>query len=121
MVAFSAYVTQQPLESWWRSGPVANALWSYDSLALAVACPSVLCTALPTSVRVAYLAAVAAFLTVLAVMLTQRMLLRLLLAYHGWMFERRPGILTKIWGVTLKACFFSGRKPLLYRCDRVCA
>jgi hypothetical protein len=115
VVAFAAFVTQQPLESWWRSGPVANALWSYDSLMLSLFCPSVLCRTLPTPARIAYLAAIAALMTLFAVMLVQRLLLRVLLAWHGWMFERRPSALTKVWGGMLKVMFLSGRKPLLFR------
>jgi carnitine O-palmitoyltransferase 1 len=31
-----------------------------------------------------------------------------------WLYERRPSLLTKIWGVFLKSLFFAGRRPLLY-------
>lgn len=115
MALFTAFVTEQPLESWWRSGPVATFLWNYDSVVLGIFCPNALCSLLPTKVRVGYLAAMAALLTVTALMLLQRLFLRVLLSYHGWMFERRRGVLTTLWGLALKAFFLGGRKPLMYR------
>ncbi|XP_064416529.1 carnitine O-palmitoyltransferase 1, liver isoform isoform X2 [Latimeria chalumnae] len=50
----------------------------------------------------------------LALILTMRAILKLLLSYHGWMFEQhnRVSLTTKIWITLVK--IFSGRKPMLY-------
>jgi hypothetical protein len=51
--------------------------------------------------------------------LSQRYVLRVLLHYHGWMFEnpRKPSVITKIWALLIKV--LSGPfKPLLYSFQR---
>ncbi|XP_063156976.1 palmitoyl thioesterase CPT1C isoform X1 [Candoia aspera] len=50
----------------------------------------------------------------LALIMTMRSILKLLLCYHGWMYEEhgRMSITTKVWLALVK--IFSGRKPMLY-------
>ncbi|KAL7977228.1 hypothetical protein Chor_009177, partial [Crotalus horridus] len=50
----------------------------------------------------------------LALIMTMRSILKMLLCYHGWMYEEhgRISITTKIWLALVK--IFSGRKPMLY-------
>ena len=142
VVAFAAYVMTLPLDSWFRSGPVANFLWSTDSVLLWAVCPEALCAVLPPGFRIFYLAALAAFIFVVVLMVLQRLFLRVLLSYQNWMvwsrsavvvlrphcplatcsrfyvchqYERRPSLVTKIWAGILKVLYFAGRKPQLYR------
>ena len=114
IAAFMVYVSQQPLSSWWRSGPIASMLWATDSWLLSAVCPPFLCKVMSVQLRVGYLAAIAAFLFISLLMLLQRIFLRVLLHYRGWLFERKPGIVTKLWAVMLKGVFLAGRHPLLY-------
>jgi hypothetical protein len=49
----------------------------------------------------------------------QRVVLRVLLKYRGFMYERKPSFVTKIWGAWLKGIyaphrFLASRHPLLY-------
>jgi hypothetical protein len=110
----------EQLESWWRSGPVATFLWSYDSVVLWTVCPATVCSRLPTAVRVGYLASMAAFIFILCTMLVQRLILRALLSYQNWMYERRPSVVTKIWGALVKILYLMGRRPQLYRYVCMC-
>ncbi|KAM9299185.1 carnitine O-palmitoyltransferase 1, liver isoform-like [Gastrophryne carolinensis] len=49
-----------------------------------------------------------------ALIMTMRQILRLLLSYHGWMYEKhgKMSATTKLWLTLVK--IFSGRKPMLY-------
>ncbi len=82
---FAGYVMTLPMDSWFRSGPVANWLWNTDSVLLWAVCPASLCAVLPTSVRIFYLASLAAFIFIITLMILQRLFLRVLLSYQNWM------------------------------------
>ncbi|XP_012943350.1 carnitine O-palmitoyltransferase 1, liver isoform [Aplysia californica] len=45
----------------------------------------------------------------------RRCSLRLLLAYRGWMYENKPSLSTKLWGLLVYS--MSGWKPSLYNCQ----
>ncbi|XP_065837964.1 carnitine O-palmitoyltransferase 1, liver isoform-like isoform X2 [Oscarella lobularis] len=60
-------------------------------------------------VQEAFLNVVAAGIIWLIFAFVRRRILRLLLGYHGWMFERKPSISTKIWGLCVKV--LSGPLP----------
>uniref|UniRef100_A0A8C5PMQ6 carnitine O-palmitoyltransferase n=1 Tax=Leptobrachium leishanense TaxID=445787 RepID=A0A8C5PMQ6_9ANUR len=49
-----------------------------------------------------------------ALIMTMRYILKLLLSYHGWMYEQhgKMSVTTKLWLTLVK--IFSGRKPMLY-------
>lgn len=105
---FSAVVVQSPHDSILRSGTMAHWLWSFDSLFPWT-------HSFPLPLRVFYLAFASSFLFLLLVMFLQRMYLRLLLNYMGWMNESsKPSLLTKIWGICVRVMFLQGRHPLLY-------
>jgi hypothetical protein len=76
-------VLQSPQDAWLRSGPVASFLWNLDSL-------------LPPATwdwsvqgRVAYLAVAVAVVFLVIGMMLQRLYLRFLLHYTGWLFENK--------------------------------
>ncbi|XP_047476442.1 carnitine O-palmitoyltransferase 1, liver isoform-like [Penaeus chinensis] len=58
------------------------------------------------------------FVFFITLMKVRQYLLRILLAYRGWMYEnvREVSIKTKLWGLTVK--FVSGYQPSLYSCQR---
>ena len=110
---FSTYVSYTPTSHWLRSGAVAQRIWKLDSLLP-------FRHLLSTPFRVAYLAVTTAAGIILIMVMAQKILLRGLLSYHGWLFEGRKGVstATKIWGAILKYGYlnrglFAG-KPLLY-------
>lgn len=71
--------------------------------------------ALPTSFRIFYLAVAIAIAYILGLMVVQRLFLRVLLSYKGWMWEgRRPSFFTLVWGASLRAVYVFGRHPSLY-------
>jgi carnitine O-palmitoyltransferase 1, liver isoform len=98
--AVALWVAQSPGDSWQRSGKLADMLWKIDSL-LPWA------SKIPTQYRVAYLAAYCTGAISFAVTAAQRFLLRRLLSYHGWIYERATkSVATKCWGFILKNIFF---------------
>lgn len=58
------------------------------------------------------------FVFFITLMKVRQYLLRILLAYRGWMYEnvREVSFKTKLWGLTVK--FVSGYQPSLYSCQR---
>lgn len=104
---FSAYVLQCDGEHWLRSGQLADYIWTYDSLFPWTSQWSL-------EMRVCYLSFLTFACFLLFVLAIQRLLLRLLLQYKGWMNEKNVSTLTKIWGLTIKVCYLWGRRPLLY-------
>eukprot|EP01065_Artemidia_motanka_P027270 TRINITY_DN32493_c0_g1_i1.p1 TRINITY_DN32493_c0_g1~~TRINITY_DN32493_c0_g1_i1.p1 ORF type:complete len:853 (+),score=345.53 TRINITY_DN32493_c0_g1_i1:73-2559(+) len=112
VLAFVALVQFSPSDAWLRSGWIAALVWYFDSM-------FPLTHLLPVSIRVGYLAFLWGILVGLLVCMFQRLFLRGLLSYHGWMTEgRKPSLPTKVWGFLLKYCYvtrgFLAGKPLLY-------
>ncbi|KAI9915998.1 hypothetical protein PsorP6_006921 [Peronosclerospora sorghi] len=108
VLAISVIVVCSPTDSWWRSGPISVVVWHVGNFLMPY------WYVLPPTVYVAYLAAWAAFLGLLLLMALQRLFLRLLLSYRGWLYlapkeERR---VVTIWAALLK--IFGGRNPLTY-------
>ncbi|CEG45495.1 choline carnitine o [Plasmopara halstedii] len=87
VVVISVIVVASPTESWWRSGPVSQVVW-----------------------HVAW----TAFLGLLLLMAVQRLFLRLLLSYRGWLYlaPRQKSRTVMAWAALLK--IFGGRNPLTY-------
>eukprot|EP01059_Diplonema_ambulator_P025135 TRINITY_DN42123_c0_g1_i1.p1 TRINITY_DN42123_c0_g1~~TRINITY_DN42123_c0_g1_i1.p1 ORF type:complete len:831 (+),score=333.13 TRINITY_DN42123_c0_g1_i1:45-2495(+) len=109
---FSGFVSYQPSSHWLRSGPIAAALWNFDSKVPFT-------KYLPTPLRVAYLSVNTAAGIILVVVFVQKLFLRLLLSYHGWLTEgRKRSKLTTFWGACLKYGYLNrglvAGKPLLY-------
>jgi len=69
---------------------------------------------IPRPLRVVYLAGYTAVAALLGVALVQRLWMRLLLNYHGWMYESKPSMMTMVWGLCLRGFFLGQRQPLLY-------
>jgi carnitine O-palmitoyltransferase 1 len=94
-------------KSWWREGWLAHALWNIDSLF-----PWTKDLSVP--LRVGYLAAIAAVIGMALIMITTRGILRLLLAYRGWLKlkPKEVSYVVKIWAICTKILL--GRKPMLY-------
>jgi len=97
--------------SWLRSGPVASYLWDLDERFVGLMGLSSL---LPIYFRIAYLAAWCSLALMLVVALLQRLFMRTLLNYRGWMYEKKVSTTTMIWGALLKGFFFGQRSPLTY-------
>ncbi|RLN90261.1 hypothetical protein BBJ28_00016867 [Nothophytophthora sp. Chile5] len=108
VVVIMMVVVVSPSESWWRSGPVSEVVWNIGNFLMPYS------HLLPKSVYVAYLAAWAAFLGLLVLMAVQRLFLRLLLSYRGWLYlaPREKSKVVMAWGALLK--IFGGRNPLTY-------
>ncbi|ETI57496.1 hypothetical protein L914_02074 [Phytophthora nicotianae] len=108
VVAISVIVVSSPTESWWRSGPISVVVWHVGNFLMPY------WHRLPNSIYVAYLAAWAAFLGLLVLMAVQRLFLRLLLSYRGWLYlaPRQKSRVVMAWAALLK--IFGGRHPLTY-------
>ena len=99
--AVCSVVLRSEGSSWFRSGPLANALWTMDSL-------SPLARQLPTSVRVGYLAAEASVLGMGAFAMSQRFFLRRLLSYQGWLDRKNHKKLkTKVWALLMTKLYLN--------------
>jgi len=87
------------------AAPVKSALLSLEMLLKSIGCPSevveITCSCCSTGM-----------LGMLVSLLLRRGMLRTLLSYRGWMYERKPSALTKFWGVLVAV--LSGSKPSLY-------
>ncbi|CAI5738147.1 unnamed protein product [Hyaloperonospora brassicae] len=108
VVAVSVVVVLSPTDSWWRSGPISVCVWHVGNFLMPY------WYLLPNSLYVASLAAWAAFLGLLALMAVQRLFLRLLLSYRGWLYlaPRQKSRVVTAWAALLK--IFGGRNPLTY-------
>ncbi|TDH71464.1 hypothetical protein CCR75_001110 [Bremia lactucae] len=108
VLVISVVVVSSPSESWWRSGPISEIVWHVGNFLMPF------WYLLPTSIYVAYLAAWTAFLGLLGLMAIQRLFLRLLLSYRGWLYlaPRQKSSVVLAWGALLK--IFGGRNPLTY-------
>ena len=98
-------------DSWFRSGPVASALWDADERFLGALGVSAL---LPTYLRIAYLAGYSSLASMLVVALASKLTMRMLLKYQTWMFERKPSVFTVLWALALKAFYLGQRSPSTY-------
>ncbi|CAH0486877.1 unnamed protein product [Peronospora farinosa] len=108
VIAVSVIVVLSPTDSWWRNGSISVVVWQIGNVLVPYS------HLLPNSIYVAYLAAWTAFLGLLGLMAVQRLFLRLLLSYRGWLYlapkEKRSIVI--IWAALLK--IFGGRNPLTY-------
>ena len=98
-------------KSWLRSGPVASYIWELDERFVGLLGLSFL---LPHYFRFAYLAAWCSLALMLVVALLQRLFMRMLLNYRGWMYEKKVSTTTIVWGALLRGFFFGQRSPLTY-------
>ena len=103
------FVVNSNQKSWVRSGWLAEALWRADT-ALGVFNP--LHPFFPTSFRVGYLASTAAFVGMLGIVSVERMCLRVLLSWQGWLYGGTNKILTTMWGAGVKV--LTGSKNMTY-------
>ncbi|KAG7384602.1 Carnitine O-palmitoyltransferase 1, liver isoform [Phytophthora boehmeriae] len=108
VLAIMVVVVASPSDSWWRSGPISVVVWHVGNFLMPYS------RSLNNTVYVAYLAAWAAFLGLLGLMAIQRLFLRLLLSYRGWLYlaPREKSRVVMAWAVLLK--IFGGRNPLTY-------
>jgi hypothetical protein len=105
------YVVKDDGDSWLRSGPVAAKIWELDERFVGLLGLS---TFLPLYFRIAYLAEWCSLVLMLVVALMQRLFMRALLNYRGWMYEKKPSVVTLIWGGLLRAFFYGQRSPLTF-------
>ncbi|CAI5744391.1 unnamed protein product [Peronospora destructor] len=108
VIAVSVIVVLSPTDSWWRNGSISVVVWRIGNFLVPYS------HLLPNSVYVAYLAAWTAFLGLLGLMAVQRLFLRLLLSYRGWLYlaPKEKSYIVMIWAALLK--IFGGRNPLTY-------
>ena len=104
-------------DSWLRSGWVANALWRLDELVLQRFFARPLGIRWPTSVRVAYLASSATFAAVYVATWLERLVLRSLLGWTGYLFRTfkdDPNVPwdVRAWAYVVRA--LSGSKKMTY-------
>lgn len=107
----SVWVVKSPSHSWVRSGWLARTLWAVDSLIPFT-------KYIPTNYRVTYLTFNVSAAIVMGITFVQRIALRQLLSYHGWLYERKEKSLkTKIWGFMLRTIFLNRihRKLVAYQ------
>ncbi|CAH0521081.1 unnamed protein product [Peronospora belbahrii] len=108
IIAISVIVVSSPTDSWWRNGLISVLVWRIGNFLMPY------WHIVPTSVYIAYLAAWTAFLGLLGLMAVQRLFLRLLLSYRGWLYlaPKQKNRVVIIWAALLK--IFGGRSPLTY-------
>lgn len=111
ITALIGMVVNDDGKSWLRSGPVATFIWELDERFVGLLGLSAF---LPLYFRVAYLAAWCSLALMLVVALLQRLFMRTLLNYRGWMYEKKVSVVTMIWGGLLRGFFFGQRSPLTY-------
>ena len=92
--------------SWWRSGFLAHMLWAIDSY--------VGFSFLPVAVRVGILAGEAAVVGFILLMYLQRVLLRMLLSYKGWLYQPPRSVSYAVMAWVAVVRLLSGRHPLMY-------
>jgi len=108
----SSGVVSAGSDSWVRSGWLAELLWKVDNSVNVV---NPVHKHLAVEIRVGYLAAIAAFVGMLGIVSVERMVLRGLLTYKGWLNmkpKQKPPITVMVWGGLVS--LFSGRNNLLY-------
>lgn len=95
------WVIKSDGSTWQRSGKFADLLWKLDSkLPFA--------DRIPLNYRVGYLTGTVSAAILLGFTSAQRLVLRQLLSYHGWLYERGPkSTKTKIWGLLLNNLFIN--------------
>ena len=60
---------------------------------------------LPKYLRIAYLSGYSALLCMLMVAAVSKLSMRLLLNYQKWMFEKKPSLFTRAWGLALRSFY----------------
>jgi carnitine O-palmitoyltransferase 1 len=111
ITALIGYVVKDDGKSWLRSGPVATYIWDLDTRFTGLLGLS---NYLPLYFRIAYLSAWCSIALMLVVALMQRLSMRTLLNYRGWMYEKKVSITTMVWGGLLRGFFLGQRSPLTY-------
>ncbi|TMW61605.1 hypothetical protein Poli38472_012796 [Pythium oligandrum] len=108
MVGAIVMVLISPSESWWRSSLLSHFVWNVGNTLIPFS------SYIPKSLYLAYLAGWTAFLGLLILMWGQRLILRGLLSYRGWLYlgPREKSNVVLAWGGLLK--ILSGINPLTY-------
>mmetsp|Transcript_50100 Transcript_50100/g.120014 ORF Transcript_50100/g.120014 Transcript_50100/m.120014 type:complete len:828 (+) Transcript_50100:73-2556(+) len=109
--AFLTKVILSPSESWYRNNRLAQILWDLDVwwvTKLGVH------NIVPVWVRISYLAVYTAFGVLLLLALINRMMMRVLLRYQGWMVEKKTSVTTMAWGALMKFYFAFDKHPLTF-------
>ena len=102
------YTVQAPPDSWFRRGWLAHFLWSISGY-------FPFTDSHPVNVRVGYLAAWAALVGLMIIMAGQRLLLRYLFAWKGWLKrEHSDRCGTRCWAVLVKILTEGGAPKLTY-------
>ncbi|KAL0583000.1 hypothetical protein ABG067_007060 [Albugo candida] len=98
-------VSRSSSNSWWRTSWLAQLVWDIGNVLIPFS------SRIPRALYVAYLAAWASFLGFLILMWLQRLFLRCLLSYHGWLYlaPKESNRTVIFWAALLK--MFSGRNP----------
>ena len=109
VMAVSLYITFESSDAWIRNSWYANVAWTLDS-----ALPH--SHLFPVKARIFYLSAWTSLAVILAFVFLQRLVLRVLLHYKGWLFDppRRPSTITKVWAFLLKYVFMKRGENLTY-------
>ena len=95
-----------------RHNWLANFLWTVDERFVAFFDLEKL---LPRSIRILYLSSSAAMCILLGLSSVNRLAIRLLLQYRGWMYERKPSMTTMVWGGVMRTFFLGqGKNALTY-------
>lgn len=95
-------------DSWWRNGSIAWMLWNSSFVLVPGS------WWMPHSLLVGLLAAWGGFFGLLLLMYVQRIFLRILLSYRGWMYlpPKETSYVVLVWGGLLQ--LIHGRNPLTY-------
>uniref|UniRef100_A0A7S4L7K7 Choline/carnitine acyltransferase domain-containing protein n=1 Tax=Paramoeba aestuarina TaxID=180227 RepID=A0A7S4L7K7_9EUKA len=109
-VVTSIFVIAASPDSWLRSGFLAEWLWAIDESF------SFVTQHLPLNYRLVYLSTIASLLVLLVIVFFQRLFLRVLLHYKGWMHDPpgKPSTLTKAWAASLTYLYIKRGKLLTY-------
>lgn len=111
----TAWVVNSPGNTWQRSGRLANILWTIDEKSPIRLIVEKIVGPLSTRARVGYLTVYFSGCCMIGITLFQRYLLRQLLAYHGWLYERKGRSLkTKVWGFVLRYVYIRRMAKNLY-------
>jgi len=109
---FMTVLLNSASDSWLQKNWMAQILWSVDDYLIGFLPIS---DYFPRSLRMLCLSSYFALGSLLFFSLLNRLVIRLLLQYRGWMNERRPSMATIIWGMMMKTFFLGqGKNALMY-------
>mmetsp|Transcript_5605 Transcript_5605/g.10883 ORF Transcript_5605/g.10883 Transcript_5605/m.10883 type:complete len:824 (-) Transcript_5605:763-3234(-) len=111
MAAFLHKVLHSPSDSWYRDNRLAKILWDLDVYVMG---NLGLAKIVPLWVRISYLAVYTAFAVLLLLAFVNRLMMRMLLKYQGWMVEKKTSFTTMAWGALMQFYFAFDKHPLTF-------